>query len=74
MLSTRVRFLATALFDLIPESIHHLEELNLEGADLSEILAFWIIIFGFVVFLHSKKIFLLISWACSSKRKRICLL
>ncbi|MHA1805817.1 MAG: ZIP family metal transporter [Promethearchaeota archaeon] len=42
--------LATALFDLIPESIQHLEELNLEGANFSETLPFGIIIFGFVVF------------------------
>ncbi|MFX1496896.1 MAG: ZIP family metal transporter [Promethearchaeota archaeon] len=42
--------LATALFDLIPESIHHLEELNAGGAGISESLLFSYIIIGFVVF------------------------
>ena len=42
--------LATALFDLIPESIHHLEELNLGGAGLSLSLVFFFIIIGFVIF------------------------
>jgi zinc and cadmium transporter len=39
--------LATALFDLIPESLHHLEELNV---GISESLVFTFIIIGFVVF------------------------
>jgi len=42
--------LATALFDLIPESIHQLEELNAGGAGIIESLLFAIIIFGFVIF------------------------
>jgi len=42
--------LATALFDLIPESLHHLEELNAGGADIVESVLFAIIIIGFVVF------------------------
>ncbi|MFX1266335.1 MAG: ZIP family metal transporter [Promethearchaeota archaeon] len=42
--------LATALFDLIPESIHQLEELNAGGAGIIESLLFAIIIFGFVTF------------------------
>jgi zinc and cadmium transporter len=42
--------LATALFDLIPESIHHLEQLNLSGAGIAENLVFVFIIFGFVMF------------------------
>jgi zinc and cadmium transporter len=42
--------LATALFDLIPESIHHLEELQAEGLNLSENLVFVIIIIGFTFF------------------------
>ena len=42
--------LATALFDLIPESLHHLEELNAEGAGISSSLVFIFIIVGFVVF------------------------
>ena len=42
--------LASALFDLIPESIHHLEELNLSGAGIAENLVFIIIILGFVIF------------------------
>lgn len=42
--------LATALFDLIPESLHHLEELNAGGAEIIEIVLFAIIISGFVVF------------------------
>ncbi|MFO7795094.1 MAG: ZIP family metal transporter [Promethearchaeati archaeon] len=39
--------LATALFDLIPESIHHLEEL---GGILSEYWVFGFILLGYVVF------------------------
>ncbi|TFF92801.1 MAG: ZIP family metal transporter [Promethearchaeota archaeon] len=39
--------LATALFDLIPESIHHLEEL---GGSLSEYWVFGFILLGYVVF------------------------
>ncbi len=42
--------LASALFDLIPESIHHLEELNSGGAVIAENLVFVFIIFGFVIF------------------------
>ena len=42
--------LASALFDLIPESIHHLEELNLSGAGIAENSVFIFIIFGFVIF------------------------
>ena len=42
--------LATALFDLIPESLHHLEELNAEGAGITEAFLFSIVISGFVVF------------------------
>ncbi|UCC20632.1 MAG: ZIP family metal transporter, partial [Promethearchaeota archaeon] len=42
--------LATALFDLIPESLHHLEELNAGGAGIVESILFMIIIIGFVVF------------------------
>jgi len=42
--------LATALFDLIPESIHHLEELNIEGVGINESLVFMFIILGYVIF------------------------
>ncbi len=42
--------LATALFDLIPESLHHLEELNAEGAGLTESLLFIFVIIGYVIF------------------------
>ncbi|MFX1501918.1 MAG: ZIP family metal transporter [Promethearchaeota archaeon] len=42
--------LATALFDLIPESLHHLEELNAGGAGIIESALFAIIIIGFVAF------------------------
>lgn len=42
--------LATALFDLIPESLHHLEELNAGGAAIVESVLFAIIIIGFVLF------------------------
>jgi zinc and cadmium transporter len=42
--------LATALFDLIPESLHHLEELNVGGAGIAESVLFLFIILGFVVF------------------------
>lgn len=42
--------LASALFDLIPESLHHLEELNAEGAAISESVLFILVIVGFVMF------------------------
>ena len=42
--------LATALFSLIPEALHHLEELNAEGGALSESLLFMVVIIGFIVF------------------------
>ncbi|MFW9785677.1 MAG: ZIP family metal transporter, partial [Candidatus Heimdallarchaeota archaeon] len=42
--------LATALFDLIPEAFHHLEELNAGGAGVSLSLVFTFIIVGFVIF------------------------
>lgn len=42
--------LATALFDLIPESLHHLEELIEEGVGLSENYVFGFIILGYVTF------------------------
>ncbi|MHA1191359.1 MAG: ZIP family metal transporter [Promethearchaeota archaeon] len=42
--------LATALFDLIPESLHHLEELNAVGAGITETFLFSTIISGFVIF------------------------
>lgn len=42
--------LATALFDLVPESLHHLEELNAEGASIPELLVFGFIALGYVSF------------------------
>ena len=39
--------LASALFDLIPESIHHLEELVAEGAVLTESF-----VFTFIILIH----------------------
>jgi zinc and cadmium transporter len=42
--------LATALFDLIPESLHHLEELNANGAGITKEFLFINVIFGFVIF------------------------
>lgn len=42
--------LASALFDLIPESLHHLEELNAEGAAIAESVLFILVIVGFVTF------------------------
>jgi len=42
--------LATALFSLIPEALHHLEELNAEGGNLNESSLFLFVIIGFVVF------------------------
>ena len=41
---------ATALFDLIPESLHHLEELIDKGFALSENYVFGFIIMGYVMF------------------------
>ena len=42
--------LATALFDLIPESIHHAQELNAEGILIDEHLVYIYIIVGFILF------------------------
>jgi zinc and cadmium transporter len=42
--------LASALFDLIPESIHHLEELIAEGLNLTEFNVFSFIMLGYIVF------------------------
>jgi len=42
--------LASALFDLIPEAFHHLEELNENSTIIPENLLFIFIILGFVVF------------------------
>jgi zinc and cadmium transporter len=42
--------LASALFDLIPESLHHMEELNSEGADIDEVLPFIFVMIGYLVF------------------------
>ncbi|TFG07491.1 MAG: ZIP family metal transporter [Promethearchaeota archaeon] len=42
--------LATAIFDLIPESLHHLEELNEGGTFLDESSVFIFVIVGFVTF------------------------
>jgi zinc and cadmium transporter len=42
--------LASALFDLIPEALHHLEELNAEGAAIAENILFFLVIVGFVTF------------------------
>ncbi len=42
--------LATAFFDLIPEALHHFEELNTGGASINENLLFIFIIIGFVIF------------------------
>ncbi len=42
--------LATALFDLIPESLHHLEELNAGIWNIAESVLFALVIIGFVVF------------------------
>ncbi len=42
--------LATAFFDLIPESVHHLEELNAEGAGIEVNFVFLFIILGYIIF------------------------
>ncbi len=42
--------LATALFSLIPEALHHLNELNEKGAGISESFLFIFVIIGFVIF------------------------
>jgi zinc and cadmium transporter len=42
--------LATALFDLIPEALHHLEELNAGGAGLNETLLFTLVVGGYIAF------------------------
>lgn len=42
--------LATALFDLIPESLHHLQEINDGGIAINQSILFFIIMLGFVVF------------------------
>ncbi|MFX0005489.1 MAG: ZIP family metal transporter [Promethearchaeota archaeon] len=42
--------LATALFDLIPEALHHLEELNAGLMNIADSFLFVLVIIGFVVF------------------------
>ncbi|MFX1274188.1 MAG: ZIP family metal transporter [Promethearchaeota archaeon] len=42
--------LATALFDLIPEAIHQMEELNAEGVAIPENFVFFFVIAGFIIF------------------------
>ncbi len=42
--------LASALFDLIPEALHHLEELNEGSIVIAESSLFFLVIFGFVTF------------------------
>ncbi|MFX1451849.1 MAG: ZIP family metal transporter [Promethearchaeota archaeon] len=42
--------LATALFSLIPEAIHHMEELRSEGVNFNENFLFLYIISGFIIF------------------------
>jgi len=41
---------ASALFDLIPEALHHLEELNAGGANVNESIIFIFIIIGYAIF------------------------
>ncbi len=41
---------ATAILDLIPESIHHMEEAIEEGMDIEEITVFGYVILGFITF------------------------
>jgi zinc and cadmium transporter len=41
---------STALFSLIPEALHHLEELNAKGAAFNENFLFIIVILGFIMF------------------------
>lgn len=41
---------STALFSLIPEALHHLEELNAEGSVYNENFLFIIVILGFIMF------------------------
>lgn len=42
--------LATSIFDLIPESLYHLEELNAEGAEIDELTPFIFVMIGFLAF------------------------
>ncbi|MHA1340680.1 MAG: ZIP family metal transporter [Promethearchaeota archaeon] len=42
--------LATAIFDLIPEAIHYMEEINLEGENISEFIPFVFVMIGYLVF------------------------
>jgi zinc and cadmium transporter len=49
--------LASALFDLIPEALHHLEELNSEGPNLSESLLFTLVVIGYVSFFILERFF-----------------
>ena len=42
--------LATALFSLIPEALHHLEEFNEKGGNFSESFLFLFVIVGFITF------------------------
>ncbi len=65
--------LATALFDLIPESLHHLEELNAKGAAISEGLLFSFVIAGFVsFFILERFIYWFHGHAHESEDKLVC--
>lgn len=65
--------LASALYDLIPESIHHLEELISEGHELEESIPFLYVIIGFISFFVIERfIYWFHGHAHESDNKYVC--
>jgi len=65
--------LATALFDLIPEAIHHMEELIMEGIAIVESYVFFFIILGFVIFfIINRFIYWFHGHAHEQENKMVC--
>jgi len=50
--------LASALFDLIPESLHHLEELNAEGAAIAKVFYLFLSFLALFCFLLLNDLFI----------------
>ena len=65
--------LASAIFDLIPEAIHHYEELSAEGLALDESIVFISIMSGFVVFFIMERfIYWFHGHAHESENQTVC--
>jgi len=65
--------LATAIFDLIPEALHHYEELSAEGLALEENIVFMSVMLGFVVFFIMERfIYWFHGHAHESENQTVC--